>query len=141
VFAYCRVLVDLVSEQCALELILNELVLDKYPVVSNCADKDGHHHRILAHLVEVVVLEQLKSKIVGCNNEFNSLFSGEFIGGDSAWLLHADTEVEKFHRHVGVVHELLLSLFENNLGDGKLFEHNGGRFFVGSLLIGNVLLE
>lgn len=120
------VLVNPVCEQGRLELVFLEAVLDEHPVVSNRTDQHRHHHWILPHLVDVVVFEQIEREIVRSFHKLNCSFRIKCLGGFGRGLLHTNAEVEKLHRNIGVVHELLLGLFKHGGGDAEFVKHNGG---------------
>ena len=65
------VLIDPVGKQSRLELIFLESVLNENPVVSDRADEHWHHHWVLAHLVDVVIFEQIEGEIVGSFDKLN----------------------------------------------------------------------
>ena len=71
------VLVDLVVEECCLELILGETVLHLNPVVSDAADQHWHHHWVSSHLANILRLEHVKGKVVRCNHQLDCLVLGQ----------------------------------------------------------------
>jgi hypothetical protein len=98
-----------VIEQSSLELVFCESVILEYPIMSDSADQNWHHHWIVSKLIKIFLLEKIECEIVAFFNKVDGLFLGEFGWGLSGWLFHANSHIEKLHRYVWIHHQLLLT--------------------------------
>ena len=83
-----RVLIDLVLEEGCLEVVFLDAVIDLHPVMSNCADKHWHKHRVARDLAGVLAFEEVKGVVIAALDKFYCALSGELTGYGSRRLLH-----------------------------------------------------
>ena len=66
VFTNFWILVDFVLEECCLEIVFIDSMVDLDPVVSDCTDKYWHEHGVSGHLIGVLSLKQIERVVVRC---------------------------------------------------------------------------
>jgi hypothetical protein len=104
VHSYFGIFVDLMGEESSFELVFGVTMVLENPIVCDGTNKYWHHHWVVSHLIEIFFLEQIEGEIVRFLNKLNGALVGEFFWSLSAWLLHADTHIEKLHGHIWVHH-------------------------------------
>lgn len=111
--SYLRVFIDFVLEKRAFELLFSPLVVCEHPIVGEGADKHWHNHWVFGKHVQVLLLKQIESEIVGLLHEINYSFFLKRVGTLAWRLLHLHAQVEHLKLELRVLHQKLLGSLEH----------------------------